>query len=119
MFRQRYRFYLLRTTLKRRNTKKQIRRLELELLPLVMKYLHANQRMHHDVSATYENQIEWILYSLVECHLRLDRSWPRENSRFVCLDGSTRQPLAHLRIGGYPNKSDVMVLTSLSRGKLL
>jgi hypothetical protein len=64
------------TILKRRDVKKQIRRLELELLPLVMKYLEANQRVHPVVLAKYENEIERILYYLVEDHLRLDRSWP-------------------------------------------
>lgn len=73
-------------SLKRRDTKKQIRRLELELLLVAMKYLHASQRVHRGVLATYENQIERTLYDLVNCHLRLDRSWPQHERWFDGLE---------------------------------
>jgi hypothetical protein len=74
------------TTLKRRDTKKQIRRFELELLPLAMKYLRASQRVHRGVLAEYENEIERILSYLVDCHLRLDRSWPQRERWFDGLE---------------------------------
>jgi hypothetical protein len=73
--------------LKRRDTKKQIRRLELQLLPLAMKYLQASQRVHRGVLAEYESEIERILSYLVDCHLRLDRSWPRRERWFDGLEG--------------------------------
>jgi hypothetical protein len=72
--------------LKRRDIKKQIRRFELELVPLVLKYLQANQRVHRVVLAKYENEIESILFYLVDCHLRLDRSWPRSERWFDGLE---------------------------------
>lgn len=73
-------------TLKRRDTKKQLRRLEPELLCVVMKYLQVSQRMHHAVLATSENEIERILSYLVDCHLRLDRSWPKSERWFDGLE---------------------------------
>lgn len=51
-----------------------------------MKYLHANQRVHRGVLATYENEIERVLYYVVDCHLRLDRSWPQHERWFDGLD---------------------------------
>lgn len=62
--------------MKRRDTKKQIRRLEFEVLLPVIKYLKASQRVHRDVLATYENEIEQVLTALIACHLRLDHLWP-------------------------------------------
>jgi hypothetical protein len=76
----------LRPTLKRRDIKKKIRRLELELLPLAMKYLHANERVHRGVLAGYENQIERLMYHVVDCHLRLDCSWPQHERWFDGLE---------------------------------
>ncbi|HEY0765394.1 MAG TPA: hypothetical protein VGD61_23655 [Pyrinomonadaceae bacterium] len=72
--------------MKRRNTKKQLRRLEPELARVVTKYLHASQRVHHGVLATHENEIERILSYLVDCHLRLDRSWPNRERWFDGLE---------------------------------
>ena len=72
--------------LKRRDTKKQIRRLEHELLSLAMKYFRANQRVHPGVLETYENEIERILFYLLDCHLRLDRSWPQHERWFDGLE---------------------------------
>ena len=72
--------------MKLRDTKKQIRRLELELLPLAMKYLGASQRVDRHVLATYENEIEHLLTRLIACYLRLDRSWPRHERWFDGLE---------------------------------
>ena len=72
--------------MKRRDTKKQIRRLEFEVLPWVIKYLKAGPRVHRDVLATYENEIERVLTSLIACHLRLDPSWPRRERWFDGLE---------------------------------
>ena len=72
--------------MKRRDTKKQIRRLEVELLPRVMKYLRASNRVHRDVLATYENEIEHSLTCLIACHLRLDPSWPSHERWFDGLE---------------------------------
>ncbi|HEX7333839.1 MAG TPA: hypothetical protein VF290_20215 [Pyrinomonadaceae bacterium] len=72
--------------MKRRDIKKQIRRLEFEVLPRVTKYLKASHRVHRDVLATYENEIEQVLTSLIACHLRLDPSWPRHERWFDGLE---------------------------------
>ena len=73
-------------TMKRRDIKKQIRRLEFEVLPWVIKFLKAGPRVHRDVLATYENEIERVLTSLIACHLRLDPSWPRHERWFDGLE---------------------------------
>lgn len=72
--------------MKRRDLKKQIRRLEIELLPLTIKYLRASERVHRGVLAEYENGIERRLYHLVDCYLRLDRSWPTHERWFDGLE---------------------------------
>ena len=72
--------------MKRRDIKKQIRRLESEVLPRVLKYLKASERVHRDVRATYENEIEHHLTRLITCYLRLDRSRPLHERWFDGLD---------------------------------
>ncbi|HZD95573.1 MAG TPA: hypothetical protein VE133_15020, partial [Candidatus Sulfotelmatobacter sp.] len=72
--------------MKRRDIKKQMRRLELELLPLAIEYLQANQRVHRGFLAEHENEIERILSYLVDCHLRLDPAWPQRERWFDGLE---------------------------------
>lgn len=67
---------ILQFILKRRDTKKQIRCLELELLTVAKKYLQSSKKAQQDFLSQYENQIEKNLYHLVAFHLRLDPSWP-------------------------------------------
>jgi hypothetical protein len=42
--------------------------------------------VHRGIVAKYENEIERILSYLVDCHLRLDRSWPRRERWFDGLE---------------------------------
>lgn len=60
----------------RRRLKKQIPALVQELVTPVKKLLVANARVHPDIIAGYEKQIERGVFNLMQVHLILDSSWP-------------------------------------------
>lgn len=60
----------------RRKLKKRIPALVKTLVAPVQKLLAANARVHPDIIAGYENQIERGVFNLMQVHLILDPAWP-------------------------------------------
>jgi hypothetical protein len=73
--------------MKRREVKKQIKRLEAQLVVPAQKYLAATRTVHKDVIYKHELRLEHYLMEILNLYLMLDPSWPHQERWLDGFDG--------------------------------
>jgi hypothetical protein len=62
--------------MKRRTKKRELRILESGFAALVSRFSRLSKSAHKDVVYKYENNLEAVIFRILDIHLRLDSSWP-------------------------------------------